>query len=240
MVMVSHKYQFIFVKTRKTAGTSIEMALEALCRPPGAEIVEATPAVVSKVGIVGRRLVPPPRFMRLTPWRKNWLNHMSASKIRDALGRTKWDRYQKITSVRNPFDLTVSRFHWQLTHRGNSTPKDFAETRAQFNAMVQMQDFDYDYSVVHIEGKFVAGHVIRFENLRGDLEAVISAVAPGQGPLVIPHAKNTGMRRTHSVAEYYDQDSIATVLKKAAWVFGNFDYPETPAEIRPQPKEASA
>jgi hypothetical protein len=32
-MIVSHEHKFIFLKTKKTAGTSIELALSALCGP---------------------------------------------------------------------------------------------------------------------------------------------------------------------------------------------------------------
>ena len=36
MTLVSHRKRFIFLKTHKTAGTSVEVALEPLCAPNGA------------------------------------------------------------------------------------------------------------------------------------------------------------------------------------------------------------
>ncbi|MEL6382956.1 MAG: chondroitin 4-O-sulfotransferase, partial [Cyanobacteria bacterium J06626_18] len=32
-MIISHEYKFIFLKTRKTAGTSIEIALSKFCGP---------------------------------------------------------------------------------------------------------------------------------------------------------------------------------------------------------------
>ena len=32
-MIISHKHKFIFVKTRKTAGTSVQEALERICGP---------------------------------------------------------------------------------------------------------------------------------------------------------------------------------------------------------------
>lgn len=56
---MSHSHEFVFLKTRKTAGTTIELALEPLCRPPGAEAREKTPQIVTAHGDVGGRLSPP-------------------------------------------------------------------------------------------------------------------------------------------------------------------------------------
>lgn len=241
MVMVSHAREFIFLKTRKTAGTSIEMALEPWCRPPGAVVVEQTPALITKEGIVGRRLQ---RQSKLDRWlrRTDWTNHMTAAAICKALGREKWDRYRKITTVRNPFDLLVSRFHFNQSNRGKTWEGDFAQTRAAFNEAVRTEyaDFDFDYPIVHLDGRFLPDHVIRIENLQAGFDAVAAAIAPGEPVPKIPHTKNVGFRRTHATAEYFDKDSIAMVLRNAAWIFRNLDYPETPSDIRPKARPEGA
>ena len=38
-MIASHAHRFVFVKTRKTAGTSLEIALSRHCGPSDAEIV---------------------------------------------------------------------------------------------------------------------------------------------------------------------------------------------------------
>ena len=40
MVLISHRYRFIFLKTRKTAGTSVEAALQLLVESKGVGGVE--------------------------------------------------------------------------------------------------------------------------------------------------------------------------------------------------------
>ena len=59
MVAVSHSHKFIFLKTRKTAGTSIEMLLEPLCTEPNSVVTEERATSITRQGIVGRRLIPP-------------------------------------------------------------------------------------------------------------------------------------------------------------------------------------
>ncbi len=55
MALVCYKHRFIFLKTRKTAGTSVEMALEPLCVPPGTEIREHRSMIKTRYGIVAHR-----------------------------------------------------------------------------------------------------------------------------------------------------------------------------------------
>lgn len=92
MVMIRHTHRFIFLKTRKTAGTSVEMALQPLCTPPGRPITEQTPAIESRFGVVGRRHMPRGPLARPTFWRKDWYNHRPAAQVAQALGPETWAR----------------------------------------------------------------------------------------------------------------------------------------------------
>lgn len=57
-MLVSHRHRFIFVKTRKSAGSSVELAFEPFARPegstpPGGEWGFATEEMVTDAGVVG-------------------------------------------------------------------------------------------------------------------------------------------------------------------------------------------
>jgi hypothetical protein len=227
MVIVSHDHGFVFLKTRKTAGTSVEMVLEPFCRPPGAEVSEKTPTLVSRHGIVGRRLTPRSRLERLL-FRRDWYNHMTAAEVRAGLGPDRWARYRKVAALRNPFDLAVSRYHWELARHGLPEAEDFAETRGRFAEMVQSGRFDGDHGIVHLDGHFVADTVVRFETLAADVAALVQQLVPGAAAAPLPHTKKTANRRQHPVADYYDAASIAAIRKSSAWVFDRFGYPDRP------------
>lgn len=232
MVLVSHDHEFIFLKTRKTAGTSIEMALEPLCRPKGAVVSEKTGAIETPQGVVGRRLSPlSPRVRADLP--VDWRNHMPAAEIRDALGDAVWSRYLRVTAVRDPFDVAVSRFHWDRARQGLAEAEDFVQTRAEFAAMTRDPRFDGDHDLVHIDGAFAADRAIRFERLAEDLREVTETVAPGAIRAPLAHAKPTAGRRRRPLADYYDETSIAAVRRAFAWAFDRFDYPERPTSDAP-------
>ena len=78
-MLVSHKHRFIYLKTRKTGGTSTEMALEPFARGDEAPVTERTLAVVSDAGIVGSRMED-----RQAREEGTWRNHMTAREIRAA------------------------------------------------------------------------------------------------------------------------------------------------------------
>jgi hypothetical protein len=158
----------------------------------------------------------------------DWYNHMPAAEVSRILGPDRFERYRKITSVRNPFDLAVSRFHWELMRHGLPESDDFTETRARFKAMVLSGQFDGDHAIVHIADRFVVDETIRFESMAIDLERLVQSISPGYGAVQLPHTKKTSNRRRHSVAEYFDEESVSALRRSASWVFERFGYPDRP------------
>ena len=102
-MLVSHRKNFIFFKTVKTAGTSVESYFERWCLPEGEwQQLHGREEHISVAGIVGKRATRPSDA--------KWYNHMSSSNIRKQLDQDIWNRYFKFTIVRNPFDKLVSGF----------------------------------------------------------------------------------------------------------------------------------
>lgn len=226
MVLVSHTNEFVFLKTRKTAGTSVEMCFEPACTGIGSPVVEETQTRISEYGIVGARLVPEKKPKWLY-WKTNlWRSHVPAHKVKSALGAGVFDRYTKISCVRNPFDRCVSLFHWR-----GLTEKDFASTKRSFNDFLKNQRWPDDRKVTHVNDAYVIDHMIRFENLREDIEAVAKAVGVDIDPDALPHTKSTAQKRKeHAVADYYDEDTIEIVKSRLAWVFDRFPYSTRPGD----------
>ena len=127
-MIVSHARKFIFLKTHKTAGTSLEIALSKYCGPrdiltPIAYDEQARVAVAGSgarnyglplSGYRPRHYVE--RFVRrrVPPL---FTEHMRAVDARARLGEKIWNEYFKFTIVRNPYDRMVSRYHWTMKMR---------------------------------------------------------------------------------------------------------------------------
>ncbi len=123
-MIISHKHKFIFIKCRKTAGTSMEIALSKVCGTEDTitRISEADEAVRMKLGYRSAQnyLLPFHKYKR-----KDWLfqlwklgrykfyNHMTAREIRDNVTREIWDNYFKFCFERNPYDKVISHYYWR-------------------------------------------------------------------------------------------------------------------------------
>lgn len=221
MVMVSHGKRFVFLKTRKTAGTSLEMLMEPFCAPPGHVVQEPTPERITPHGVVGSR-------MQGRANRGQWHNHMPAALVRDALGAETFDAYRKITSVRDPFDRMVSWFHFKKRD-AQRKPRTREEIRAAFRRKVLTGNWPNDWEVVSLNDRFLPDHVIRFERLHDDVAALIAALDLGIRTDALPHTKPTGSQRMGlSVADHYDDDTLGLVRTRFAWVFDRFGYRPAP------------
>jgi hypothetical protein len=178
-MIVSHAHKFIFLKTKKTAGTSIELALSELCGPddvitPLTEIDEAQRE--GKRGAQNWRLhgwwgSPRPlwkrRWLKFTAEDYGFYNHMPAAEAKALLDDDKaWQSYFKFAFDRNPWDRQVSWYHHR--YRRKDRPPPFAEfmhsdRRARIN----------NYGIYSIDGGLAVDFVGRFENLEEDLKRSI-------------------------------------------------------------------
>src|SRR5689334_12041430 len=110
-MLISHRKRFIYTKTVKTAGTSVESYFEPYCMREGEwTFSHAREESVSEAGIVGIRSGEPLEIQGVI-----WWNHMPAKTIRALIGDAVWNDYFKFCIVRNPFDAVVSayRFFWE-------------------------------------------------------------------------------------------------------------------------------
>ncbi len=136
-MILCHRYELIFIKTRKTASTSVEVALSKLCSaadivtPLTAEDERARvqaggrPGVRMPKGAADMTAEEAERARANTDVLVGLYNHVPAAQIRASVGEALWQRYLKVSIERNPWDrlLSVYRFlHWRARDRGNPAP----------------------------------------------------------------------------------------------------------------------
>lgn len=229
-MLVSHTKRFIYTKTAKTAGTSVEAFFEPFCREPGnQEFRPETESRVSSYGIIGYRGVLK-RFARWPLIGEKWYAHMPAEQIKRRVGSKIWSEYFKFCVVRNPFDKVISGFHyfeklqrhgdWDEINRLDSLPARFArwvETRVASRKILA----DRNRYVIH--GKFCLDFVIRYERLSEGIQHVCERVGIDRD-VELPHLLAGYRPKKTRLDDYYDAKTRRIVEEVFDFELEHFGY----------------
>jgi hypothetical protein len=200
------------MKTRKTAGTSIQLALSEFC---GADDI-ITPDVDTKH--LGRNI---DKFYTNHP-------HPTITETKQFLGDEIWNSYFKFAFVRNPWDLVVSRYHWNRKGKDCSIEdfksflKVYCSDEAHFGpAHYFVNDLQQLYTSAN--GQMILDYVGKFENLKSDLEKICDKI--GLPKLELPKKKNSYKPNYYKkYTQYYDEDSKSLVKKYFQEDIDMFEY----------------
>lgn len=220
-MLVSHLKRFIYLKTVKTAGTSVEIFLERYCRPEGTGAEHhATAEVISPAGIVGYR-GPNPAGSR-------FFNHMPAAQLRSELGAALWDSCFRFCVIRNPFDKAVSYWWFRLpdAERQQLQACDFSGVRSRFNADLASGalKLPIDRHIYRIGDETAVHAFIRYERLQEDLASVCRQLGIDRDVTELGQYKSGYRGRPERFAEYFDARSRALVQQAYAWELDHFGY----------------
>lgn len=165
-MIISHSKKFAFLKTRKTAGSSIQVALSTECDPlqdiiTGSNIKEG---VLDESYSAGWNM---DKFFTNHP-------HPQIEQVKHYLSN-KWSDYFKFAFVRNPFDIAVSRYHWDVKGKGNkSTSKEGFNEWVKIYKSTSWQDEQWRY--ICVDGKNELDFIGRYENLTQDYNLICDKI----------------------------------------------------------------
>ena len=174
-MIVSHKYKFIFIKTQKTAGTSIETYLSPLC---------------------GEKDILTPIFPHVEPHEaRNFdnlqlFNHISAKELRSRLPADVWNKYYKFCVERNPWDKTLSHYHMCKFRAGGDLSLD---------QYLQTSSFPIDYGkYTDNAGTLIVDRVVLYERLDSELSGIFRSLGiPFNGQLSVSAKSEYRTDKTH-------------------------------------------
>jgi sulfotransferase famil protein len=186
-MIVSHKHKFIFLKTKKTAGTAIEAALSELCGPD--DVI--TPYREASEG--DRKGLPPQNYRIEHPlkpkrslWRRlmrrperyyhqtvGYYEHMPAARVRAYVGDDVWRDYYKFAFDRNPWDRQVSWYLYKTKSK---------RTRPSFGRFMASRSRAYvdNHEIYMLDGKLAVDFLGRYEHLEEDLNKALAAAGVTQ------------------------------------------------------------
>jgi hypothetical protein len=177
-MILSHRYKFIFIKTAKTAGTSIEVFLSRHCGPTDI-VTPIVPAIEGHqprnyegfINPVPEILERPGRLFSVLRHtitsREKFYRHMPASEVQQRVSSRVWNSYFKFCVERNPWDKVLSHYHMHATREGGSLSLDEYLTRGRF-------PINYFRYTDRSGRKIIVDRVVRYENLLAELGEVFS------------------------------------------------------------------
>lgn len=130
--MIFHKHKFIYIKTEKTAGTRLKVALSKFCGKDDiiTPISSKDEKIRSDFGFLGAQNYVIPfstysaaDFVRalIRKKRLRFENHCPAAFVKKYIGKEIWDSYFKFSVERNPWDKVISFYYWIV--RNQKEPK---------------------------------------------------------------------------------------------------------------------
>lgn len=190
-MLISHRYKFIFLKSLKTASTSLFVFLIPYCLPKSKEKKfsynfhsQTKEVAIYKEGIIGLN--------------KNGkkVKHVSALETKnflDKIDKSIWKDYFKFTIVRNPWDLTVSyyfhvikRFQENIFFTNNKyipkfeNPKNIQEHKENFTKFVEYMNEENilsrpkSYNFYKIKNNYICDYFIKYEELKSNIKYVLN------------------------------------------------------------------
>lgn len=243
-MLISHTRKFIYLKTHKTASTSIEGYLERFCAPPGHMPEHSQAEIKSEYGYIAGRAGQ--------DFKGNFLRaHSEANLVRTTLGPDTFDRYLKVYAVRNPFDKVVSWFWFVMPPEIHEDVKDdFDKTRALFSAWLQMRPkLPVDAAYYRTKKGIFPAFRIYYETLAEDMAALLRQIgAPQDEATTLPDWKSEyRFHRDRTFHDYYGGNpALADIVLEAyrfdfrhfgydpeSWRHDHFPGKEAPGSLKP-------
>jgi len=196
-MLISDSHEFIFLRVRKVASSSMKAALMPLCIPSP---VGTMAHLKSRAGLV---------------WDYHQYDaraHENILTVKRLMPAERFDRYFKFAFVRNPWARLVSEYEFLLTRPHHGRYKRVKKLKS-FNQFIQMQIPRRDAYQINMlcnrQGELLMDFVGKLENLHADWQFVCDRL--GIPSLELPHEKVMQNRRRFQ--EYYDDEGRQLVAR---------------------------
>lgn len=203
-MLISHDYKFIFIKTKKTAGSSLETYLKPYC----------------KNGFIGERLKEEhltAQEVKKMVGEEKWESYLKIVPIRNP-----WDQTVSLYFWRKrerPFYYYLYRWFIQLRFRR------LIEHHLTFAEWVHKKWswVNENRDIMYIDGQLDDYQFIRFENLAEDLKKVCARLEIPFDPNGLPHEK-AGHRPKTAYRAHYNEETKKIVSQAYDLEIEEFGY----------------
>lgn len=200
-MIISHDYKFIFIKTRKTAGSSIERFL--------LDSLKGTNYIFG--GMPPENMPPENIEIECEHFGRKFI----AERFPD-----EWESYYKFAVERNPWDKTVSQYYWLKKQKPKKVKNGFEHCIKHLPKVWQLDDW-YLYAA---KGHIVVDDIIEYNDLHPSFEKTCNKIGlPYNGELNSIKLK-ANLRSTKDYRSMYDSETIDLVQQYYADVINHFNY----------------
>ena len=201
-MIISHQHKFIFIKTKKTAGTSIEIAFSKICGDADVitPIMPEDESIRQALGYRG----PQNYSVQRTHL---FYNHMPARDIRARVGDEVWNGYFKFCFERNPWDKVISWYFYRHQTEPRPSIPEFIQAAAEGSA-----GDPGGFDLYSIDGRIAVDRVCLYENINQELEYIQARLKLPDIP-ALPRAKSGFRKDKRSYREVLGMEERTTVAR---------------------------
>lgn len=221
-MIVSYSNKFVFVKTTKTAGTSVEIALTEHCSDQ--DIITPIHPDDEKIkqdrGLRG----PQNNLMTLDNGTEVRLfNHAPARRARRVIGPKAWKEWFTFAFERNPYDRVVSAYHYIKKNREKAGIWDESTTFEAFvHSTKEIENLHArGWGLYTVDDKIIVDKIYKFEELEASMADIYERLG-------IAHAKPLDKTKTSTrkagYQDYYTDETRAIVGKVFEKEIDVFEY----------------
>lgn len=201
-MIVSHRHHFVFLKTRRAAGSTLQALLASICGPW--DII--TPMVYPPSGYKARNY----RFAQgghATSWTVSHLSHLAHWELEKLLPGIQED-YWTFAFDRNPWDKAVS--HWRWFFPEQTTPREFRKWAQQrYQGRIDQPLYAPDKTMV-----------FRFEELQQSVNAICKRLTVSR----LHVSRKLKATRRRKYRSYYDEETQERVHEANRDLIARLDY----------------
>lgn len=246
-MIFSKKHKFIFIKGRKAAGTSLEIALATICGPEDiitpigqqdemlrvargahAQNYSSDPAA-ERAYIETLKATPVEKRTKVAPPDGPYGNHMPLTRVLELCGDVRGE-YRIFGVVRNPYSkvLSLANMHaaegleYRKTGLMRSTPEQLREEIERLLAGGALRKLLVAKQFRGPEGK-IDVEVLHYENLAEEFERFLRSLGIEEPP-ALPHAKKGLMADDIDPSTILTPDEIRRINDRFSGEFKSFGY----------------
>lgn len=146
------------------------------------------------------------------PIKLRFYNHIPAHRLRNAIGKKRWDEYYKFTIDRNPWDKAVSRYYWDLARGRVKINQNFDEyIEYLYKETPRMLS---NWHIYAYQDNILVDKVIKYEDIAAGLKEVGNTL--GLSALALPEYRAKGGYRRHNNASQEFMTDHASAIIAAA------------------------